>query len=499
MTNFAKSWLALAHPLAARPVRVVGIAALLLLLPYAHPRGKAFRVIHAPWEKAEDTVELSSSKVVAEPVASVGELGIGATENKGSVTNALPEDRAQSEDAAKEAREKAGITAKTEIEDPDGALFPFFARLAVTEDAKKHPGPGSAGAVTRIVHYGDSVLTSDLISGTARRRFQERYGDSGHGFVLTANAWDWYFHNDVFHTASDGWSMQRIVGPWADDGRYGPGGVSFTATAGARATFGTAQKGEYGRNVGRFDIYYLEQPIGGELESVVEGGETARWTTRGPAKVTRVHSVRVADGAAKMQLFARGKARVFGVALERDQAGVVYDAMGINGARAALLGDQMNGDHWREIMDLRDPGLVILNFGTNESEAGVLDPHYDDQLGKLIEKAKAAAPNASVLVMSPIDRASKASGGELKTRKVILDLVEAQRRLAHLHHVAFFDMFEAMGGKGSMARWLKLSPPLGTADMTHPTPAGGEVLGNILFAALERARERATESEGARK
>jgi lysophospholipase L1-like esterase len=41
-----------------------------------------------------------------------------------------------------------------------------------------------------------------------------------------------------------------------------------------------------------------------------------------------------------------------------------------------------------------------------------------------------------------------------------------------------------MGGEGSMARWIKARPQLGGADMTHPTPLGAEVLGDMLSDAL---------------
>ena len=46
-----------------------------------------------------------------------------------------------------------------------------------------------------------------------------------------------------------------------------------------------------------------------------------------------------------------------------------------------------------------------------------------------------------------------------------------------------------MGGEGSMARWFKVRPQLGGGDLTHPTPRGAEVLGDLLSDALVRAYE----------
>ena len=38
-----------------------------------------------------------------------------------------------------------------------------------------------------------------------------------------------------------------------------------------------------------------------------------------------------------------------------------------------------------------------------------------------------------------------------------------------------------------MARWVKAKPQLGGGDLTHPTPLGAEVLGDMLSDALVTA------------
>ena len=119
--------------------------------------------------------------------------------------------------------------------------------------------------MTRILHYGDAVIAGDLISGTMRRRLQERFGDAGHGFILIANPWEWYFQNDIAHSASDGWNANKLTGPWPDDHVFGLGGVSFHTREGATAFFSTRADGDYGRKVSRFDLFYLEQPHGGSV------------------------------------------------------------------------------------------------------------------------------------------------------------------------------------------------------------------------------------------
>lgn len=450
---------------------------LVLAIPYVSPRLRDYRVVPAPWDRPTGDTTTTSSEALA-PTAKLGDAALKASENKGSVTNALP--AANEARPAYDAAALAKVAGSLAVEDPtEHALDAFYTQLGKTD--RKEPG-----AVTRILHYGDSVITSDLISGTMRRLMQARFGDAGHGFILTANAWEWYFHNDVMHSASDGWNAQRITGPFVSDKMYGLGGVSFHTAGAASAWFSTTDKGEYGRNVSRFNIYYLEQPSGGDADLVIPGQKSQLLSTHGEQKVSRVMTVEVPDGAASLSIRTRasGDVRLFGVALERDNPGVVYDALGANGARARLW-DGMDSDHWTEQMALRKPSLIIVQYGTNESEDGGINPGaYERSLGALVEKLKTAAPDSSIMICAPLDRAEKGEAGEIRTRKMVLTLVELQRKVALEHKVAFWNTFEAMGGQGAFARWVKATPQLASWDLTHPTPAGAQVIGDLFFKAL---------------
>ena len=451
----------------------------LLAVPYLSPSLARYRVMRAPWDHTEPIAAVNEAPAPL-PALTQGETILGASKNEATVTNALPDAPAAGAGEGVPApvaksSGKAKNAVVVPVDDPSGhALDAFYTQLAKTRAKQKD-------AVTRILHYGDSLLTSDYISGTMRRRMQADLGDAGHGFLLTAKPWDSYFHNDVEHGASAGWRASRITGPLAKDGMYGLGGATFTGSPGATAYFGTSEHSKHGRNVSRFDIYYLETPDGGDVE-IKLAGNTETFSTKGEAKISRVKSLSVADGEAKMSLrVVSGKPRLFGVVLERDEPGVVYDALGANGARVELLSG-IDGAHWGEQMSLRKPSLIVLQYGTNESEAPGIAANYEKTLTAVIEKIKAAAPSSSILIASPLDRAETTEGGALRTKPVIKRLVAAQKRVAEATNVAFWNTYEAMGGEGSMAAWVKRG--LGGSDLTHPSPAGAEVLGDRLYKAL---------------
>jgi lysophospholipase L1-like esterase len=471
------------QPLFGKTAQALAVMLLALAVPYTTPRLRPLRVAHLPWEAPRPAEEEAPEPPPPPPPPVVGEQALPASENTPTVNNALPSEASLALPAVDRSLE--GTLHRVPIEDPGGhALDAFFARLARTD--RREPG-----AVTRILHYGDSTIASDYISGTVRRRLQARFGDAGHGFILIANPWEWYFHNDVLHFSEGDWTASRLTGPIAPDAMYGLGGVSFSSYGGGSATFGAAAQGDFGRKISRYDVYYLEQPGGGEVEIAVRGAPTERFSTRGKAKVSRVHSVHTADAESRMTLRAvgGGQVRLFGVALERDEPGVVYDALGAHAAQAVYW-QRQSPEHWKDQLALRDASLIVFQYGTNESDLLKFEPvEYEHALAGLIDELARSAPNASILVVAPLDRA-EVRDGRLATRRVILDLVAIQRRVALAHGAAFWNTFEAMGGENSMARWYRARPQLGGADLTHPTPRGAEILGDMLSDAVVLAYER---------
>ncbi|MDP9000467.1 MAG: hypothetical protein M3O46_10195 [Myxococcota bacterium] len=469
------------HPLLGKTARTLLVMAAALAIPYVSPTLHRFRVVRTPWDRTprdDDSGQAQAATLARTPTT--GEQTLPPSENTPTINNALPEE-SRTELPSLDGAIRAMLRT-TSIEDPGGhALDAFFSRLART--LGKDPG-----AVTRILHYGDSTIASDYISGTVRRRLQARFGDAGHGFILIANPWQWYFHNDVLHGSDGEWKASRLAGPTAADGLYGLGGVSFSSYGGDRAWFATPVRGDFGRRASRFDLYYLEQPGGGDVELSVRGGGTVRFSTRGDVKVSRVRSVSVADGEAKLAVRAvgRGPVRLFGVAIERDQPGVVYDALGSHAAMAVYWQKQ-NRDHWKEQLALRDPSLIVLQYGTNESDLWRVDrDEYERVLTDLVDEMRDIAKGASLLIVSPLDRAEHRDG-KLVTKRVILDLVAIQKRVALARGAAFWNTFEAMGGEGAMARWSRTRPQLGGEDLTHPTPLGAEVIGDMLSNAIVEA------------
>jgi lysophospholipase L1-like esterase len=146
----------------------------------------------------------------------------------------------------------------------------------------------------------------------------------------------------------------------------------------------------------------------------------------------------------------------------------------------------MNEQHWAEQLQHRNPNLVVLNYGTNESEYASDDQmqRYERELKEVVRRVRTALPKASILIVSPMDRGKRAPGGRVITLPSIPKIVEMQRRVALETHCAFLNMFEAMGGEGTMARWHEGRKHLVGGDLTHPNGDGAQTVGTLLYMAL---------------
>lgn len=368
------------------------------------------------------------------------------------------------------------------IEDPSGkALNAFFKALAASETGKRR---------VVISHYGDSPITADNITATVRRKLQKDFGDGGHGFILAARPWPWYDHQNVAFQPGKGWKADPMFFSRPET-RCGFGGVIFTANGpDIETSVGSSETGGAGRSVTAFELYFLAQPGGGSLELELDGAPAGRVSTAGETPHSDFHRIEVSPGAHRLtaRTVGDGEVKLFGFVLENGKTGVTYDSLGVNGGFIQMLSTFQNEKIWAEQLRHRAPDLVILGYGANESEFDNLPmDRYETDTREAIRRVRAALPNASILLLGPMDRGKRGPGGSVVTRPMIPKLVAVQRRIAAETGCAFFDTYSAMGGDGTVARWLETKPRLMGGDLTHPTVQGSERVGDLIYEALRDA------------
>ncbi len=363
-------------------------------------------------------------------------------------------------------RRLAAVAPKNLI-DPAHALDHFYDSL-------------QKGGVTRVLHYGDSPTTADLITADVRILLQKEFGNAGTGFVLIARPWAWYNRRGVEMSASN-WKVDIGGNSPVKDGLHGLGAVSFRG--GPEAVANWTLKDPTHRTA---EVYYLGEPGAGDF--VFEADDHVLGTTSALSETVAPGFARfeIPEGASHLTLrVTSGSVRFYGVDFRRPDAGVVYTSAGINGANITLLSRAMNEAHWTEELRHYNPDLVVINYGTNESGfPEFVDSTWGREMRLAVKRLHQALPNTSLLLMSPMDRGTKKENGEIDTLASIPRLVNTEAQIALDMNVAFFNTFEAMGGQGTMARWYAAEPRLVGADYIHPMPAGAKIVGELLFSAL---------------
>jgi lysophospholipase L1-like esterase len=347
---------------------------------------------------------------------------------------------------------------------------------------------GRADDDVRIVQFGDSHTAADLQTGTVRRLLQGRFGDGGRGLVAIGRPWKGWRQQGVRVGMSGTWTPERGKvdrGKLSGDGLYGLLGVGLSSRSkGARAWLEAA-------GTSRAELAFLAQPKGGAFDVLVDGTQVVRVSSKSSSAASAYVSVDMSESSAH-QLEIRpagdGDVRVFGAALDRAEHGVIFDALGINGARiqTVLSWDEA---HVAEQLQHRAPHLVILAYGTNEStDSEAVLRRYEERLVLTVDRMARAVPGAACLLLGPPDRAVRSSEGWV-TPPTIQEILATQRRVAQAAGCAFYDQTAAMGGEGAMAAWAAESPPRAQRDRVHLTREGYEQLGSAFASDLLRAYE----------
>lgn len=346
----------------------------------------------------------------------------------------------------------------------------FFARL---ERAK------SSSKALHILHYGDSQIEMDRISGVVRQRLQSEFGGEGAGIVPAIQTIP---SIPVGQLYSGILSRYVVYGdtsqPRASHRRYGllanvaqlNGGASITLSArnSKKAQEGTKQFSRLvlivGNNAENFSATCQSRPY--SIKEKKKTVSTITWDFDVP--VSRV------------TIELKGKAEIYGVSME-GKSGVTVDNVPLRGCSGTIFTriDSMTLSQCYQQMNI---GMIILQFGGNmmpqiNSQKSV--NRYTGLIAKQIQYLQRLNPNAIILFIGPSDM-SKRINGKLQTYPWLPALNNALKETVNQNNAVYWDMFNVMGGENSMLSWVKHSPKWAGSDYIHFTEDGANQIATLL-------------------
>jgi lysophospholipase L1-like esterase len=359
-----------------------------------------------------------------------------------------------------------------------GALDHYFRRLTLVD-------LGVPGVLARASHWGDSLLGDDGMTFAIRSRLQARFGDGGHGFHVLAPLNAFYLHRGIRFAVITPWSSRcELLFNCEADRRYGLGGVSTRSSGGGHSRFTTAKQGP-GENVSHFELWYERSPSGGTFEIRVDDQLLRTVDARAPERADEVAVLKLDDGPHRIGVHAvRGSARGYGVVLEREGPGVVWENLAVIGTFTNTLNRQ-DPEHIAGQVRLRNPDLLVFSLGGNDAQrsAGDIRDNYESEYVNALRRYRAGKPAASCLLIAVTAHGKRTQYG-IQERPSVPEMVAVQRRVALAEGCGFFDLYRAMGGGPSIQQWVSSRPPLLGGDLGHPTSEGHAVLASLVYHAL---------------
>lgn len=347
----------------------------------------------------------------------------------------------------------------------------FFNALKQTKNSK-----------VRIAHFGDSVIEGDLVTADIRQNFQDKFGGKGVGF-LSITSQDIQFRQTTKHRFSDNFEDASI---FTNNPKNLPLGIAGTVAIPGNNSWVSYETTRRYRTVKSFDearIFYSD--ANGSVKVSINNGapQTVRLKS---GKSINESSVSASTATAfKMDFESKGQGNFYGVSLEGGN-GIYVDNFPLRGNSGVDL-QQIDDAALREFGKLLNYKLIILEFGLNAAGSIKSDyGWYEREMVKVVNKFKKVFPNASILMISVHDKAKKTRKG-FETDPTVLKLLEAQKNIAKTTNVAFWSLFDAMGGQNSMENWVNANPPLAFKDYVHFNGQGAQKVADLLTEALMEA------------
>ncbi|MDR1543531.1 MAG: GDSL-type esterase/lipase family protein [Prevotellaceae bacterium] len=346
-------------------------------------------------------------------------------------------------------------------------------------------------AIVHILHYGDSQIEEDRITGYFRQHLQEKFGGIGAGLLpavqpIPSAAIGQSASENIkrhiiegMHKSSAGHSRYGVLGQTAQVN--GSGTVSFHARNYSR-TFENTKKWTKVR------VFVSRNSANFSAKLTAKNFSNTK-TLQKKSIFPSVLEWNFADSVKNCALNFTGNAEISGISLD-GKYGVTVDNIPIRGSSGTYFSaiDTVSTIFMLKNLNVR---LIFLEFGGNTMPSISSQKNIDEYM-QMLEKQilhwQKICPQAKIVLIGPADMSKKVRG-KLQTYPLLSEMVEAMKTTANRNGAAFWDMYSVMGGHNSMLHWVKEKPALAAPDYIHFTPKGADKIAEMLFEAFMRYYE----------
>ena len=345
----------------------------------------------------------------------------------------------------------------------------------------------------RILYYGDSQIENDRITSVFRKALQERYGGTGRGLVPVESIYN--TANNFIMTASGNWEKESVIktkqknldlGLLCEAFKIRHSGTDGDSIASSWVKI-RAIKSDVRSSYSILSIFYRAAANSHVSVSLNKNKQIVRELSTGnDVHELRVNLVEIPEDV-ELNFSTSSEITVYGLNLESPR-GIMVDNIALRGCSYPGF-TRIDTTRLKQMAELLKPSVVILQYGVNVVPKVTTDyTFYKDDLNRELAYLRAVLPDTPVLLVSVSDMACKMDG-ELESYPNIEDVLKTQEEVARENNCAFWNLYESMGGKGSMINWVERQPPLGNTDYVHYTSLGAERVGGLFAGKFIKALE----------
>ena len=323
----------------------------------------------------------------------------------------------------------------------------------------------------RVVHYGDSQIEEDRITSTLRTYLQSEYGGLGPGLlplvqtIPTRTVVQYLLIDGQRVTAREGPKRYFVYGPKNQqrDSSNHYGIMGQVAVLDSLCDSVTMHIEPYGKLTSA--NYFSQLRVWATRDILVDG--------------SRRHQGALRDTLTRLNIDISGIGEVYGVSLE-SATGVIVDNIPMRGGSGNVF-TKMNRKQLTEFYEATNTRLIILQFGGNVMPWANTEERvrgYAYSMRKQIRFLRECAPNASILFIGPSDMLTVVDG-EKMSYPTIAYMDQQLARISAAEGIAYWSLFKAMGGEGSMQVWQEKG--LASSDGVHFYRSGANRAGELLW------------------
>jgi hypothetical protein len=364
--------------------------------------------------------------------------------------------------------------------------FTFFDSVfAALENCKRDSN------IVHILHYGDSQIEGDRITGYFRQSIQERFGGIGAGLLPVVQPIP---SAAIGQSATENIQRFIIAGMHrnsAEHNRYGILGQMARVSGAGTVSFAARNYGSTFENTKcwtRVRIFVNDNSRNFSATLSAKNYKKTE-TIENERETPTVLTWKLNDSVKNVNINFSGSAELSGISLEGD-FGVEMDNVPLRGSYGTHFTSIDTTDFAFAMREL-NVKLILLEFGGNMM-GGIPNEkqieRYVENLAKQIQHFQAIKPDTKIVLIGPADMSKKVLG-KLQTYPYLETLVEAMKKMATDNGAAFWDMYSVMGGYNSMLDWVSEKPALAAPDYIHFTPRGADKIAKLLYESFENYYE----------